>query len=39
MIEFLNENSGLIAGIGLYLGMAAFLWASKDLSSGDELPA
>ncbi|MBS1136330.1 MAG: hypothetical protein H6R11_284 [Proteobacteria bacterium] len=39
MIEFLNENSALIAGIGLYLGMAAFVWTSKDLSAGDEMPA
>lgn len=39
MIQFLTENSGLIAGIGLYLGMAVFLWASRDLSAGDELPA
>jgi len=38
MIQFLNENSGVIAGIGIYLGMAAFVWTSKDLSSSEEMP-
>lgn len=33
MIEFLNANAAVLAGLGLYLATAVFVWTRKDDSA------
>ena len=30
MIEFLNANAAVLAGLGIYLSTALFIWTRKD---------
>jgi hypothetical protein len=30
MIEFLNANAAVLAGLGIYLATALFIWTRKD---------
>jgi hypothetical protein len=35
MIEFLNANAAVFAGIGLYVATALFIWTREDESARD----
>lgn len=36
MIDLIKENSGLLAGLGLYIATAVLIWASRGPNADDD---